>query len=381
MKSILRLVREEVKNLNPCVHGGEVWKVMNLTGLRREEILDFSANLNPLGPPQTAIESIKRNIDQIKVYPDSNCTTLREMIAQKLGGITKDNVLVGNGSTELIHLFTEVFIEGGDVALIPAPTFGEYEYAVRKKGGKPEYVKLSQGFHIKPASLLHQMKGIKTVFLCNPNNPTSILMPREAIIEIIEGALENDVLVFLDEAFIDFVDEGKDFSLVGEVKKYPNLFVLRSFTKIFGLAGLRVGYGVAQNETINLLSRAKLYWNVNYMAQVAAIAALNDMDFQSKTMGLIKTERAFMLDELMKINGFKVFPADANYVFMDIRRSGFTAPQLKEEMLRHGIIIRDCTSFNGLDEYYIRLAVRTRRENQRLIEVLNKVMKLHNVYS
>ena len=354
---------------------------MNLTGLRREEILDFSANLNPLGSPQTAIEAIKRKLDQVFIYPDSDSTGLRETIVKNFEEINKDNVIVGNGSTELIHLFAEVFIERGDVAVIPAPTFGEYENAIRKRGGRPEHVKLSGDFYIEPATFLREMEGAKVLFLCNPNNPTSILMPRENIIEIIEGALEKDVLVFLDEAFIEFVDKVKGFSLIGEVNNYPNLFVLRSFTKIFGLTGLRVGYGTAHNEIINFLFKAKLSWNVNYIAQVAAIAALNDEEYLMKTERLINTEKAFMLKKLKQIKGFRIFPADANFVFINIRRSGFTSSQLKEEMLLYGIIIRDCSSFIGLDENYIRVAIRTRRENERLIEALKKVVDPHYVVS
>jgi threonine-phosphate decarboxylase len=376
-----RLAREEVKNLEPCVHGGEVWKVINITGLRREEIIDFSANLNPLGPPKTAIESIKRHLDQIFIYPDSNSTALRERIVQNFEGISEDNVVVGNGSTELIHLFTEVFIEKGDVAVIPAPTFGEYENAVRKRGGIPKHIRLGKDFHVEPATFSREIKGAKVVFLCNPNNPTSILMPRESILEIVEKAFQEEILVFLDEAFIEFVDKGKGFSLISEVKNYPNFFVLRSFTKIFGLTGLRVGYGAAHYEIINFLFKAKLSWNVNCIAQVAAIAALNAKEYLNKTYELIKSERVFISQKLKQIKGFKVFPADANYVFIDIRRSGFTAPQLKEQMLFYGIIIRDCSSFIGLDEYYIRVAIKTRRENERLIEALNKVVEPRNVVS
>lgn len=376
MKAISSLAREEVKNLKPCVHGGRVWDIINITGLRREEILDFSANLNPFGPPQTAIESIKRGLNQILIYPDSNSTTLRQTITQSYDEINKDNVIIGNGSTELIHLFAEVFLEKGDIAIILAPSFGEYENAVRKRGGRPKFINLSQDFNVEPAPTLHNISGAKVVFLCNPNNPTSILMPRDSLIEIVERTSEDDILVFLDEAFIEFVDKKKSYSLIDEVNKYPNLFVLRSFTKIYGLTGLRVGYGIAQREIIDLLFKVKLSWNVNCIAQVAAIAALNDEKYLRKTERLINTEKAFMLQELKRIKGFKIFPADANFVFLDVRRSGFTAPQLKKEMLRYGIIIRDCSSFTGLDEYYIRVAIRTRSENERLMEALNKVMRI-----
>jgi threonine-phosphate decarboxylase len=345
---------------------------MQKTGFRREEIVDFSSSVNPLGPSRKALKAISDNLGQIPSYPDSSSTALREAIARHFKGTSERNVIVGNGSTELIYLFAEVFIERGDVALIPAPTFGEYENAVKKAGGKPKHILLSRDFKIEPNTFMREMHGAKVVFLCNPNNPTSLLMPRENLTEIIERSLKGDVLVFLDEDFIDFVDEEKQFSLTGEIKSYPNLFVLKSFTKFFGLTGLRVGYGVASEEIINLLCAAKMPWNVNCLAQAAAIAALSDEEHLKKTRELIKTERTFLTHELTRINAFKVYPADANFIFIDIRQSGLTGAQLKEKLLKCGILIRDCSSFTGLDEYYVRVAVKTRGENERLLEALKK---------
>jgi len=374
MNSILRSARREVRDLKPCVHGGEVWEVMSRTGLRRDEILDFSANVNPLGPSPLALESVKNNLDCIPYYPDSDCNLLREAIAKYLGGVSRKNVILGNGSTEIIHLFAEVFIERGDLALIPVPTFGEYEKAVRKMGGKPRYIRLSRDFHIDLGSFLHQMEGAKIIFLCNPNNPTSTLILHDSLLKIVEKAYEGDALVFLDESFIEFVDEEERFSMVSEVENYPNLFVLRSFTKVFGLAGLRVGYGVAHSEVASLLLRAKVPWNVNCLAQAAAIAALNDDEYLRRTWRLIKDEKAFLLRELRGIRGFKVYPAHANFILINIRDSGFTAAELKERLLKYGILIRDCSSFRGLDEYYIRVAVRTRWENEKFIKSLKDIL-------
>ncbi|MCD6537106.1 threonine-phosphate decarboxylase [Candidatus Bathyarchaeota archaeon] len=374
MNSVLRFARREVRDVRPCVHGGEVWDVMSRTGLRRNEILDFSANVNPLGPSPLALESIRNNLDCIPYYPDSDCNLLREVIAKYLGCVSRENVILGNGSTEIIHLFAEVFIEKGDSALIPVPTFGEYEKAVRKMGGKPRYIRLSRDFHIDLESFLHEMEGAKIIFLCNPNNPTSTLIPHDSLLKIVEKAYVEGALVFLDESFIEFVDEKERFSMVSEIENYPNLFVLRSFTKVFGLAGLRVGYGVAHSEVANLLLRAKIPWNVNCLAQAAAIAALNDDEYLRRTWRLIRDEKAFLLRELRRIRGFKVFPAHANFILINIRDSGFTAAELKERLLKYGILIRDCSSFRGLDEYYIRVAVRTRPENEKFIKALRDIL-------
>jgi threonine-phosphate decarboxylase len=366
---IMKLARDEIKNLKPCVHGGELWKYYP----NHWNILDFSVNVNPLSLPRKVMEAVERSLSQIQFYPDPDSSALRNAISNYLEGISPENVIVGNGSTELIYLFCDVFIKSGDEAIIPIPTFGEYENAVIKAGGIPKYVKLDEDFKVNPDTLLKEIgPRTKVIFLCNPNNPTSTIIPKDDLFKIIEDSDRRNVLVLMDEDFIEFVDE--DISMVGEVKNYKNLFILRSFTKIFGLTGLRVGYGVACEEIISLLFKGKIPWNVNCIAQAAAIAALQDVEYLEETRKLIREEREFLLDELKRIHGLRVFPAHANFILIDIRQTGFTAAQLKEEMLKHGILIRDCSSFKGLDEYYIRVAVRTRHENERLLAALRSVI-------
>ncbi len=359
------LTCKRVSALTPCIHGGEVWK------FKDNSILDFSANINPLGPPRQAIESIIEAAGSIRNYPDPESTVLRRMIADYLG-VKTGNVIVGNGSIELIHLFAEVFIGSGDAALIPVPTFGEYEAAVKRFGGKPKYVRLTSGFHLKPESIIKRMKNVKVLFICNPNNPTGILAEKHAILELVERAMREDILVFVDEGFIEFVDGEKDFTLTCEVDDYWNLFVLRSFTKSFGLAGLRVGYGVANEEMIRLLFKVKVPWNVNCLAQRAAMESLRDKAYLERTRTLIGKERSFLINELNKIKGVEPIISDVNFLLINICRSGLTAPKLKEKMLRCGVLIRDCSSFRGLNEYYVRVAVRTRMENEHLLASLRR---------
>jgi len=377
VKSAFSLLRENRKNREPCVHGGEVWEAASRCGLREEEILDFSSSVNPLGASEKALEAVKAGLTRISSYPDSNSTALRQAIANRFEGVSVDNVVAGNGSTELIYLFAETFMRKGDVALIPVPTFGEYERAVRKTGAEPKDVEPNSDFQFNPAFFTRDLSGVKVVFFCNPNNPTSALMSTEHLAVIVERALEENVLVFLDEDFLEFVDHEEQLSFVGKISRYPNLFVLRSFTKIFGLTGLRIGYGVASEEIIKLLLNAKIPWNVNCLAQAAAIAALEDKEHLNRTRELVRGEKAFLVSELRRIDVFKIFPADANFIFIDVRESGFTAAELKEKMLRYGILIRDCSSFRGLDEHFIRVAVKTRRENERLLEAFRITVGRH----
>jgi L-threonine-O-3-phosphate decarboxylase len=375
MKPIESLIRDNVKNLKPCVHGAEVLGAAEESGLLPQDILDFSSSVNPLGPSKKALEAAKKAFSQIAAYPDSNSNELRQVIAGHFSGLSKSNVVVGNGSTELMYLFAEVFLQKGDKAVMPAPTFGEYESAVRKTGETPKFVKLGKTFNIEAEAFIRELAGAKLVFLCTPNNPTSKLIPQETLKSIIEAALEQDTFVFLDEDFLEFVENEKALTMIGKISKYPNLFILRSFTKIFGLTGLRVGYGIANEEIINVLSCAKIPWNVNCLAQAAAVAAFKDEEHLRVTRELIKKEKAWLQGEFEKFESFKFSNPDANFFFVDIRKSGLTAAEIKSKMLKQGILIRDCTSFKGLDEFYIRVAVKTHMENERLIEAFKGIIK------
>jgi L-threonine-O-3-phosphate decarboxylase len=374
MKPIKSLIRDNVKNLKPCVHGAEVLGAAEESGLLPQNILDFSSSVNPLGPSKKALDAARGAFNQIASYPDSNSNELRQVIASHFG-MDKGNIVVGNGSTELMYLFAEVFVKKGDKTVMPAPTFGEYASAVCKTGETTKFVKLGKTFTIEPEAFKHELAGAKLVFLCNPNNPTSMLISQEILKDILETALAQDILVFLDEDFLEFVDNEKSLSMINKINKYPNLFVLRSFTKIFGLTGLRVGYGLANPEIINVLSSAKLPWNVNCIAQAAAVAALKDENHLRVTVELIKKEKSWLMGEFGKFAGFKFTEPDANFFFIDVRKSGFTAAELKSKMLREGILIRDCTSFMGLDEFYIRVAVKTHQENERMIDAFRKLVK------
>ncbi len=360
--------------LRQCVHGGEVWDVAKENGMRVEALVDFSSSINPLGPSPLAMEAIRNCLNQIPLYPDSNSNALREAIARHFGSISRENVIVGNGSTELIYLFADLFLKKGDVALVAAPSFGEYSNAVSKCGSKPKVVKLGKNFQVETKPFAKEMENAKAVFLCNPNNPTSMLTPQDVLVEIIEKALDENVVVLLDEDFIEFADNEKSRSLVGSIGKYPNVFVLRTFTKFYGLTGLRVGYGIADEETIRLFLRVKMPWNVNSLAQSAALAALADEDHSKRTLDIVKEEKDFLRRELADIKGLKIFPADTNFIFLNVRKTGLTATELRAKLIKCGVLVRDCTSFTGLDGYFVRVAVKTRNENEKLLNAFRMVL-------
>lgn len=374
MKPIENLLRDNVRNLKPCVHGAEVYGAAAESGFKTEDILDFSSSVNPLGPSQKALDAITSAFNRIEAYPDSNSHALRRVLAEHYGNISPENIIVGNGSTELMYLFAEVFLRRGEKALMAAPTFGEYEAAVRKTGESVKFVRLSGDYQLEAEAFRREMAGCKLVFLCNPNNPTSKLIPQKTLTEILDNALEQGILVFLDEDFLEFIDDEKSRTMISKIDKYPNLFVLRSFTKLFGLTGLRCGYGIAHKDIINALLCAKIPWNVNCLAQPAAIAALNDKEHLKQTLDLIKKEKAYLQQELSQFKNFTFTEPDANFFFIDIRNTGLTANNIKHRMLKQGILIRDCSSFVGLNEFYIRVAVKTHSENVRLIDAFKKAL-------
>ena len=361
-------LRHEVRNLKEVEHGGEIWKYLG----SGKEILDFSSNANPLGPSRKVLRVLRKSLSLISFLPDSDSSSVREAIAEYLGRpIRPSNIIVGNGSTELIHLFALTFVNKGEECIIPIPTFGEYEIAVRRVGGKPRFLRLkpSDGFTLKIDKILEDVKPRRTkaVFICNPNNPTGQVVPQPDIIRLLDETLSVNVMVFLDESYIEFSSES---SLVSLVEKYPNLFVLRSLTKVFSLMGLRIGYGVASEELVKFMSKAKISWNVNVLAQIAAVVALKDRSYLEKVKRTIEKERKFLFRELQKIKGFQVLPTKANFFLVNIENFGFSAPNLKEQLLKHGILIRDCSSIRGLDSCYIRISVRRRLENRKLLETL-----------
>ena len=367
------LAKEEIRRLKPCIHGGEVWDIAAEMGRKVGDFIDFSSSVNPLGPSKKALAAVRKGLKQLTYYPDSNSTALREVIARRYD-LDKRNVIVGNGSTELIYLFAEVFLKPGEIALIPSPSFGEYESAVRKAAGVPKFIPLDSEFQVDAHAFKQAMHGAKTVYLCNPNNPTGMLMGHSSVLEIVETALAEGVLVFLDEDFIEFVDDESEHSLIGGLTRYQNLFIIRTFTKFYGLTGLRVGFGVADASIVDVLAKIKMPWSVNSLGQVAAAAALSDEAHNSRTRKVVKNERKFMLWELAKMRSFMVYPADANYVFLEVRGSGFSAAELRQGMLERGILIRDCSSFHGLNRFFVRVAIRTRSENQKLLKAFQAIL-------
>ncbi len=372
MVDISKLVKAPVKKLSPCFHGGNVWEISEKLKIPLNQVIDFSVPTNPLGPSKKVLQSISQHLSTIKNYPDPNHEWLIETLSNYVG-LESNNIIVGNGSTELIYLFTEVFVESGYEAVIPIPTFGEYKIATMRVGGRPLFLRCNpaKNFRLNFEKLEKAIsKKTRIIFFCNPNSPTGILYEKDDVLRILRLAAEKNVLVFLDEDYIDFVDDNERYSMAEYVKRYDNLFVLRSLTKFFGLAGLRIGFGLGSPDFVRTLKKAKMPWSVNSLAMFAAMDAVKDDDFIKKSRLLISRSKRQMQEMLQEIPWLKVYPSETNFFLIEITEGDLTSSQLKEGLASKGLLIRDCSDFDGLNNRFFRVSVNKPEENKKLIEHL-----------
>lgn len=328
------------------------------------KVIDFSSNVNPLGYPTSVKSNLKKTSKIISIYPDSNSAQLRDKLERYLK-IRQDQIIIGNGATELIYNFCKAFL-GKKRILVAVPTFGEYEAAARLEGAKVSYFK-TMDLNQDIDEFVKEIPKNHCVFICNPNNPTGVLTSQENMLKVLKSSQKNSVLVFVDECFIEMSNPKE--SLISRLDNFNNLFILRSMTKSFGLAGLRVGYGLGSRGMIRILSSIKIPWNVSGLAQTLAIKALSSKSHIEKTRKLIEKERKFLRDSISK-DKFLCYDSQANFFLI---KSRMESKILQKKLLKKNILVRDCSSFKGLDDKFIRVAVRTRYENQKLVRELNKL--------
>ena len=340
-------------------HGGP-YSIKNLN----PRILDFSSNVNPLGFPSIVKKSL--NLAKISIYPDHDSTKLKQKLAKYLK-ISTDYITVGNGATEIIYDFCRTTITKSKV-LIAVPTFSEYESASRLCGANLQFF-ITMDLTADLKKFIQKIPRNGVVFLCNPNNPTGKLVPKHIVLQIIKSAKAKSTIVFVDECFMELTVP-QNQSIMDLVPRFENLFVLRSLTKSFGLAGLRLGYGVGSKALVSILDRIKIPWSVNGLAQEAGIAALDDGAFLAKTQHLIKKESQFLINSISGLDGFSCYDTDTNFILIKTKQP---SKVLQKKLLRQNILIRDCSNFRGLDNHHIRIAVRTHNENQKLVSALEHI--------
>ena len=351
---------------NRPTHGGTNIAELRSLGLRPEDVLDFSASINPLAAPGSVLQAM-REVD-LAAYPDTECTALREALAGQID-ISIEEILVGNGSTELIHLTARAYLNSGDLAVIFTPTFGEFEAASAIQNAKIIGITANEGDHfsweIEKAVATIAEHSPTLVLLCNPNNPTGRYMS-ETDVRRIARALPIDSLLLLDEAYLPFV-ESRWASL--PLLDLGNIALLRSMTKDFALTALRLGYMLAPPDVVERVGAQQHSWSVNALAQAAGIAALSDTAHIEDGRRAVRNAKRYIIDELAAL-GLHFIPSAANFLLVNVSNAKKFRYMLLE---RHRIIVRDCASF-GLPNY-IRIGIRTKEDCKRLIAALREILE------
>ncbi len=345
------------------VHGGNLVWAAAIAGCDPGEILDFSASINPLGPPESAVAAMQAELlPLLRAYPDPSYRKLRAALGE-FHDLDPDWILPGNGAAELLT-WSARELAALEATYLPVPAFGDYRRSLAAFGANVVPLRLSEDARLPELPADASACGL---ILNNPHNPTGALLGRDEILPL----LEKFALVVLDEAFADFLPAGE--SLIADIATWPNLAILRSLTKFFSLPGLRIGYAIAHPDRLQRWQRWRDPWSVNALAATASIAALGDRDFRERTQAWLPPARRALYDGLAALPGLVPRPGAANFLLV---RSEYSVSELQYQLLRaHRILVRDCGSFPELGDRYFRTAVRLPTENQRLLQALAAILE------
>ncbi|UFJ42650.1 threonine-phosphate decarboxylase CobD [Brevibacillus humidisoli] len=345
-------------------HGGDVWTAAEVFGTNTSDLLDYSANINPLGPPPGLYDHLRQQLSEIVRYPDPTCRRLRARLADKLG-VRSEQILVGNGAAECIQLAVDSL--GVKRVGVIQPCFSEYESAARKAGCHvfSHITSPDQLFLPTVSDLLPFIEQIDLLFLGYPNNPSGNLVERDVLLEMAQLCEQKDVYFGVDEAFLDFLPDAHKRSLLPQLQRLPHLMLFRSMTKIFAIPGLRLGYVIADAGLIDQLHSRQTPWSVNGLAQSAGEWLLEQEAFVSESQRYVQQERERMAATIAAWPGVFLFPSEVNYLLLYIK--GISGRRLQQRMAEKGYLIRNCGMYPGLDDGYIRLAVKQTDQNQRML--------------
>jgi threonine-phosphate decarboxylase len=347
-----------------CFHGGIYSVDPSLVKI------DFSSNVNPLGVSKNVLRSIKKDLGSLSSsYPDPECKDLKKSLSDYLN-IHRECINVGNGATEIIHNFARMFAR--KKVIIPSPSFCEYELASRRMGASIFLVPL-QNLNLDADQIIEKAKGSDAIFLCNPNNPTGLLY-RKLLKKIIER-IDNSTKILVDECFIELVNESDRHTMIRNIDEFDNLIILRSLTKSFGLAGLRLGYSVSNSKLAKQLAAGQISWNVNGIAQRAGSVALMDLEHLTKARAVVKEERDFMYNNVRKkTRCFVPSKSDANYFLIRLTDNKYSSTEMRDSLLtQSGVLVRDCSTFSRMGSNYIRVAIKNHGENLMLLNALESI--------
>lgn len=362
--------RQIVDEMDSYVPGRSQDEIAQEFNLNKDDIIKLGSNENPWGPSPKAMEAIKQEIKSINRYPESQLKELVGEIAEYSGVEDNQVIIGGDGADEIIDVLAKTFIDEGDEFIVPLPSYMYYEYLLQQYGARPVYARWDLDKNELDTDSIFDAINDKTkmIFLCSPNNPTGTLIDKEVLADI---ARKNpEILIVIDEAYFEYSEvTNKDL-----INEFGNVFIIRTMSKVLGLAGMRIGYGLACSEIIEYMHRIKPVFSLTRLSFAAALNTFRDKDYIAESIEKGIESREYLYEELSKIDSLNVFPSKSNFMLINVKDTGFTASQLALELMKRGIIVRDCTSFKGLDEYWIRISICTIEEDKKFIEIIKEVL-------
>lgn len=329
-------------------------------------VIKLASNENPLGPSNKAIEAIKKYASEVNIYPDGGSYYLKKALAEKLG-LEEEKIILGNGSDEIVSLITRVFLQKGEEAIMGDPSFLMYKIDTQLSQATILPIPLNN-FRLNLSAMAKAVTSkTKLIFISNPNNPTGTIVEEKEVKTFFKN-LASRIIVIFDEAYFEYVEDKHYPQTINLLNGKNNIVILRTFSKIYGLAGLRIGYGIAQPQIIEMLNRARPPFNVNSLAQVAALASLTDQNQIIRSKKLVKEEKEYLYSNLEKMK-FSYIPTEANFILIKL---GKKASYMEKRLLENGIIVRGMKAYNLTE--YIRLTIGTREQNDKFIRALDKIL-------
>ena len=373
------------------IHGGNIFQFAHEQRIEPYEVVDFSANINPLGPSQRGLDALNAQLRYISHYPDATNDDVLNAIADTYG-MDKHQIIVGNGAAELLYAICR--LPGYTGAFVPAPGFSEYKEALEASkipvrdifyqpreddNGKPYFEVPYLALETFAAELKGQ-DGRIIVFLGNPNNPDGTLLDKDHIRTVASMLKDANSLLVIDESFIDFVGndplQDNEHSMRSLVNEFDNIIVVHSFTKFYAVPGLRIGAAFTNKTLITQLQQYIPSWSVNTLAQAYTKAALNDVDYIKRTKQELNEEIAFMYNAVDAIEGITVYPPSANFILFQVNQEGITANYINEELKKYNMIVRNCDSYVGLTNHWVRIAIKDHDTNIKLVDKLTNILKV-----
>ncbi|NCB92724.1 MAG: aminotransferase class I/II-fold pyridoxal phosphate-dependent enzyme [Clostridia bacterium] len=356
-------------------HGSDLEAIEQIYHIKKEDIVSFSANVNPLGISYQLRSTLAENLDAITTYPDREYTALRNCIAA-YANTQPENIIVGNGSTELISLFIQT--RHPKKALILGPTYSEYEREISLGGGTTLYYPLKEehGFAMDTEDFCNHLSDqLDLLVLCNPNNPTSTAITCGQMRHILDTCMQYGIFVMVDETYVEFAPQEAEITCVPLTHYYTNLIILRGTSKFFAAPGLRLGYAVTGNQDlIKSINTRKNPWTINSLAEIAGRLMFPDDEYIQMTRELITSERNRIYSELSSWDSVTVYEPTANFILVKINKPDVTSQDLFDYCIRKGLMIRDCSTFPFLDDRFVRFCIMMPEQNDRLLDAFKDVL-------